>query len=153
MTTRSTLLGALLLLAGAGVGACGSGSSSAPLATVEFVYFASTTPDPAVESAFPDCFHGTDATHIHPSWRGFDRVDLTPVPPDRFVVLFFDVPVGVEQRFRINDPNECDANATGATTANIHANGVLLTRVVDTPGNGTEPGLAFTVLPDGSVAP
>lgn len=36
---------------------------------------------------------------------------------------------------------------------NVFANGVLLTRIVDTPGNGTEPGLAFTVSASGGVTP
>lgn len=44
------------------------------------------------------------------------------------------------------DPN-------GASTMNVFANGVLLTRIVDTPGNGTEPGLAFTVSASGGVTP
>jgi hypothetical protein len=35
----------------------------------------------------------------------------------------------------------------------VSANGTLLTRVVDTPGNGIEPGLAFEVAANGSVTP
>jgi len=44
-------------------------------------------------------------------------------------------------------------NATGASTVNVSANGVLLLRVVDTPGSGVEPGLAFAVAADGSIDP
>ena len=42
---------------------------------------------------------------------------------------------------------------TGASTERVSANGTLLTRVVDTPGSGIEPGLAFEVAADGSVTP
>jgi len=36
---------------------------------------------------------------------------------------------------------------------NVFANDVRLTRLVDTPGNGIEPGFAFIVSADGSVSP
>ena len=58
-----------------------------------------------------------------------------------------------DQRIRISDPNACALNATGASTDGVSANGTLLTRVVDTPGSGIEPGLAFEVAADGSVTP
>ncbi len=63
------------------------------------------------------------------------------------------VPVGKEQRFRINDPAACDRNETGAITEGITVNGVPLSRVVGTPGSGIEPGLAFTVGQHGQVIP
>ncbi|MEE8147710.1 MAG: hypothetical protein V3T24_08915 [Longimicrobiales bacterium] len=44
-------------------------------------------------------------------------------------------------------------NATGASTEGVSANGTVLTRVVDTPGTGIEPGLAFEVAAEGSVTP
>jgi hypothetical protein len=44
-------------------------------------------------------------------------------------------------------------NSTGASTEGVMANGVTLNRVVDTPGSGIEPGLAFSVSPDGIVTP
>jgi hypothetical protein len=65
---------------------------------------------------------------------------LTADGPDHWTITFDDVLVGVEQRFRINHPNNCDLNATGATTTGITANGVTLTREVGKPGNGIEPG-------------
>ena len=73
--------------------------------------------------------------------------------PDRWEITFTDVPVGSEQRIRISDPNTCALNETGASTEGVSANGTVLARVVDTPGNGIEPGLAFEVAADGSVTP
>ena len=78
---------------------------------------------------------------------------FTAVAPNRWEITFTDVPFGSEQRIRISDPNACSLNATGASTEGVSANGTLLIRVVDTPGSGIEPGLAFVVAADGSVTP
>ena len=48
-------------------------------------------------------------------------------------------------RFRVNDQNACDENPTGAVTRNVFANDVRLIQNTTTPGNGDEPGFAFTV--------
>jgi hypothetical protein len=142
-------LAVALLLAG-----CGDEGSrpAAARATVTVVYLAATTTDPAVAASFASCVAGIDRTHMHPSWRGFERVDLIPAG-DRWTATFADVPVGSRERFRVNDPNVCPENATGAVTRNLLANGVLLTEVVGTPGTGTEPGVAFSVAADGIVTP
>lgn len=146
----------ILAVALLGLG-CDDGDAAGPpsgeRATVEFVYEASTAVDPEVEAQFPECVEGVGRTHIHPGWRGFDRFDMTAVGADRWEIAFDDVPVGTEQRIRVSDPNVCAENPTGAATENVRANGVLLTRVVDTPGAGVEPGLAFTVSADGTVTP
>jgi len=134
---------------------CGDGNESprtSSQATVSFVYVAPTTTDPQVAAQFPSCVTGIERTHLHPSWRGFARTDLIAAG-DRWTATFSDVPVGSRERFRINDPNVCPENPTGAVTRNIFANGVPLTEVVDTPGSGIEPGLAFTVAADGTVTP
>jgi hypothetical protein len=141
----------LLFSAVALAAACGT--EPVTTATVEFGYAAPTAADQAIAMQFPACFQGVNQTHIHPSWREYEASLLTADGSDRWVITFDDVPVGVEQRFRINDPNNCDLNATGATTTDITANGVTLTRVVDTPGSGIEPGLAFTVSGNGAVTP
>ena len=153
---RSILLGLVAALAVAS--GCGGGSSSSPtgpgaLAAVEFVYQAATTTDPDVQALFPECVSGVGITHIHPSWRGFARVLMTPSGAMEWRIGFADVPVGSEQRIRISDPNACVLNPTGASTENVFANGILLQRIVDTPGSGTEPGLAFTVDRNGNVQP
>lgn len=122
------------------------------LATVSIAYVAATDTDPLVAASFPSCVSGVEHAHIHPSWRGFARTDLTD-GGDRWTATFADVPVGSRQRFRINDPNGCSENPTGAVTRGISANGVALTDEVDTPGTGTEPGLAFTISADGTVTP
>ncbi|HEX7185160.1 MAG TPA: hypothetical protein VF756_25260 [Thermoanaerobaculia bacterium] len=143
----------LLAACGGGDGDGGSGGPTAPrTTTVQFVYVAATTTDPQVAARFPNCVNGIGRTHIHPSWRGYPVVVLTAAG-DRWNITFTDVPVGSENRIRVSDPNVCDENPTGAATQNVFANGVRLTRVVDTPGSGIEPGLAFQVDANGTVTP
>ncbi len=139
--------------------ACGGGGSGptsppapAAFATVAFVYQAATILDPDVQQDFPGCVLAVGGTHIHPGWQGFNRLDMMAAG-DRWQITLNDVPVNREQRIRISDPNGCRTDPNGASTTNVFANGVLLTRIVDTPGNGTEPGLAFTVAADGTVTP
>lgn len=98
------------------------------------------------------CVTGVGATHIHPSWRSFAAIPLQPVPPDRYEISFNDVPVTTRVSFRINDQNHCDENPTGAVTRNVFANEVRLTQNATTPGNGDEPGFAFTVTATGTVS-
>lgn len=139
-------------------GACGSDDEPAAArpqrtrATITFEYVAPTSIDPATAERFPACVQGAGRTHIHPSWRDFARVDMTAAG-DRWTISFADVPVGGRERIRVSDPNACAENPTGAATRDVFANGVRLTEIVDTPGTGTEPGLAFTVAEDGAVAP
>jgi hypothetical protein len=138
------------------VTACGDEATSGPVATtatVQFVYLASTAIDPAVAQQFPQCVQGVGQTHIHPGWRNFSRVDMQMAGADRWEITFQDVPVGGDQRIRVSDPNVCAQNPTGAATEGVSANGVTLTRIVDTPGSGIEPGLAFSVSADGAVKP
>lgn len=92
-----------------------------------------------------DCVNGVGATHTHPSWRGFAAIPLQPVPPDRYEITFIDVPVDTRVSFRVNDQNSCDENPTGAVTRNIFVNDARLAQNTTTPGNGDEPGFAFTV--------
>lgn len=138
---------------------CGGGGGPAPqiidksndgLARVKFVYRAETAPDPAVAAAFPDC--ASEPTHIHVEWENFAYQAMIP-ETGRFTVTFDNVPVGQINRIRVNDPNNCDIDRTGATTVNVFANGTELTNVVSTPGSGPEPGLSFSVTEDGQVTP
>ena len=146
------VLGILLALP-----ACGDDSTGLDarrnFATVVFSYVAPTATDPDVAAMFPQCVQGVNVTHLHAGWRDFQAFALTAMGPDRWEITLIDVPVGSEQRIRISDPNACALNATGASTEGVSANGTLLTRVVDTPGTGIEPGLAFQVAVDGSVTP
>lgn len=148
-------LGALLAATLALAAGCGSDTSGPDggVARVEFSYLAPTTVDPSVSARFPECVAGVGRTHIHPSWRGFARFDLTARGASRWEISFSDAPVGAELSIRISDPNACALHPTGASTTNVFANGVLLTRVVPTPGAGTEPGLAFRIGADGTVTP
>lgn len=119
-----------------------------------FEYRAATAPDDQVRDAFPNCFSAVGNTHIHPSWRGFARVSLVAEGPELWTLTFDDAPVNVELRVRVSDRNTCsETNPTGASTDDVFANGVRLVRIVNTPGTGVEPGLAFTLLPDGTVVP
>jgi hypothetical protein len=143
-----------LLLASCGGGDGGNSGPTAPqqTATVEFVYDAATTTDPAIAAQFPDCVRSIGPTHLHPSWRNYQLLPLAR-GTNRFTLTLTDVPVGTENRIRISDPNACDTHVTGASTENVFANGVLLTRIVDTPGTGIEPGLGFQVSANGTITP
>lgn len=90
-------------------------------------------------------------THTHPSWRSFAGIPLQAVPPDRYEIAFDDVPVATRVSFRINDQNFCDQNPTGAVTRNVFVNNVQLAQNATTPGQGDEPGYAFSVTAAGAV--
>ena len=157
MSGRAAL--AVVVAAGILTAGCRDSASSpasptaATTATVRFVYRASTTPRTDLPADRQDCVRGVGATHIHPGWRGFARIEMTPFGGDRWEIAFSDVPASARQSIRVSDGNACDENPTGAATRNVFANDVLLVEVVPTPGSGTEPGLAFTVAPDGRVTP
>jgi hypothetical protein len=152
---RRSLLAALLPV----LAACGGGGGSGPsasgptVATVSFVYSATTVRRPGLPS---DCADFVGPVHIHPSWRGFALTPLTAVG-DRWELSLADVPVDSVQQIRVNDVNACLDNSTGYVLRNVTANGVALTTVV--PGNtGTtgfpsDPGLSFTVNGRGQVTP
>ena len=123
------------------------------LTTVVFTYAAPTVTDSIVAETYSQCVTGVGVTHLHPEWRGFQAFSMTAIESDLWALTFVDVPVGSEQRIRVSDPNTCALNPTGASTVGVSANGTLLTRVVDTPGSGIEPGLAFTASTDGNIDP
>ena len=148
----------LLLATVAAASSCSSGDPAAGVMSsatvqVEFVYLASTVTDPAVSAQFPFCVGAVGLTHIHPSWHGFSRTNMTAAGAGSWEITLGDVPVGQGLRIRISDPNACSTDPNGASTDNVFANGTLLTRIVSTPGNGQEPGLAFDVASDGTVSP
>ncbi len=118
-----------------------------PKAEVTFVYKASTERN----LDLPDC--GVGPTHIHLSWRRFEEVNFIAYGPMEWRRRFTDVPVGQRVSIRVSDANYCDRDPNGATTENVFANDVQLKSVVDTPGNGLEPGLSFLVEADGTVKP
>ncbi len=142
----------LLLCAGVGLmvlSGCGEPQEETPPARAEvtFSYRAPTERNFNVV----DC--GVGETHIHPSWRRFDLVNFQKFGPNEWRRTFTDVPVGVRLSIRVSDANYCDRDPNGATTENVFANEVQLYSVVDTPGNGAEPGLSFLVEADGTVKP
>jgi hypothetical protein len=52
----------------------------------------------------------------------------------------------------VNDQNSCDENPTGAVTRNVFVNNIRLIQNTTTPGNGDEPGFAFTVTPTDTIS-
>ena len=129
-----------------------SPSSPTSTATVRIVFEGPTARRTNLPASAQPCVDGVGATHIHPSWRNFEAIALTPVPPSRYEISLADVPVATRVSFRINDQNSCDENATGAVTRNVLANDVRLAQNATTPGNGDEPGFAFSVTAGGTIS-
>lgn len=122
------------------------------LATVRIVFLGATARRTDLPASAQDCVNGVGATHTHPSWRGFAGIPLQAVPPDRYEITFTDVPVGTRVSFRVNDQNSCGENATGAVTRNVLINDVRVAQNTTTPGNGDEPGFAFTIAANGALS-
>jgi len=141
-----------LALTCAGSSAC-SGSSSSPTIAqnVKLVFRGSTSRRPDLPASADACIAGVGLTHTHPSWRAFASIPLTRVPPDRYEIVFDDVPIDAPVSFRVNDQNFCDQNPTGAVTRNVFVNDVELRQNTTTPGNGDEPGFAFTLTAAGRI--
>lgn len=126
-------------------------SAGLPATDARLVFVGSTTRRSDLPASAVDCANAVVVTHAHPSWRNFVTVPLQPVPPDRYEITFSDVPVNTRVSFRVNDQNFCDENPTGAVTRNVFVNNVRLFQNTTTPGNGDEPGFAFTLARDGTV--
>ena len=129
-----------------------TGPPGSTTATVRLVFMGSTTRRADLPAAAQACVIGVGTTHTHPSWRAFAAIPLQAVPPDRYEITFTDLPVDTRVSLRVNDQNSCDENATGAVTRNVFVNGTSLIQNATTPGNGDEPGFAFTVAPNGTVS-
>lgn len=129
----------------------GPASPSTASPTVRVLFLGPTTRRSDLPPSAGPCVNGVGATHIHPSWRSFAGIPLQPVPPDRYEIVFMDVPVDTRVSFRVNDQNACDENPTGAVTRNIFVNEIRLIQNTTTPGNGDEPGFAFMVARDGRI--
>lgn len=137
---------------GGGPPAAPSGPAGSNTATVQIVFIGATARRTDLPPSAAACVSGVGATHTHPSWRNFAGIPLQPVPPDRYEITFTDVPVNTRVSFRVNDQNACDENPTGAVTRNVLANDVRLVQNTTTPGNGDEPGFAFTIAPNGTIS-
>ena len=124
---------------------------SSTLATVRIVFLGPTARRADLPPSAQACLSGVGATHTHPSWRDFAGIPLQPVPPDRYEISFTDAPVGTRVSFRVNDQNACDENPTGAVTRNVLVNDLRLVQNTTTPGNGDEPGFAFTIASNGTI--
>jgi hypothetical protein len=153
MDRRSIAVAAVTLLIGVALGCDNDNAPSSPSASasVRIVFMGSTARRGDLPSFADACVNGVGMTHIHPSWRSFAAIPLQPVPPDRYEISFTDVPVDTRASFRVNDQNACDENPTGAVTRNIFVNDVRLVQNATTPGNGDEPGFAFTVTRGGAI--
>ena len=122
------------------------------MATVRIVFAGPTSLRADLPASAQACVSGVGVTHTHPSWRSFAAIPLQAVPPDRYEISFSDVPVNTRVSFRVNDRNSCDENPTGAVTRNILVNDIRLVQNTTTPGNGDEPGFAFTIAPNGTIS-
>lgn len=129
-----------------------TGPSSSGTGTVRMVYMGATARRTDLPASAQPCVDGVGQTHTHPSWRSFAGIPLQPVPPDRYEITFADVPVNTRVSFRVNDQNSCDENPTGAVTRNVFINDVRLIQNATTPGNGDEPGYAFTLAANGAIS-
>jgi hypothetical protein len=128
-----------------------SPTASATTTTIRLEFRGSTSRRTDLPASAQACVNGVGATHTHPSWRSFAGIPLTPVPPSRYEITFSDVPVNIRVSFRVNDQNSCDENPTGAVTRNIFVNDVALRQNATTPGNGDEPGYAFSISGSGAI--
>ena len=126
-------------------------SSGSTTTTARIVFMGATARRADLPASAQACVSGVGATHTHPSWRSFAGIPLQPVPPDRYEISFADVPVNTRVSFRVNDQNSCDENPTGAVTRNVFVNDVRLIQNTTTPGNGDEPGFAFTIASNGTI--
>jgi hypothetical protein len=147
-----------LTLGVATLGCDGLNGPSSPLpppgsttATVRIVLLGATARRTDLPASAQACVGGVGATHTHPSWRSFAAIPLQSVPPDRYEISFTDVPVNMRVSFRVNDQNACDENPTGAVTRNVLVNDIRLVQNATTPGNGDEPGFAFTIASNGAI--
>jgi hypothetical protein len=150
VSARAAALYAILWSIVAG-GGCTRSATSPSIAAVEIVFRGSSTRRTDLPASAGDCVAGVGPTHTHPSWRAFAAHPLTPFPPDRYEITFDDVPTNARVSFRVNDQNFCDQNPTGAVTRNVFVNDVELRQNTTTPGNGDEPGFAFTVSGSGRI--
>lgn len=151
--TRGAYACGAAAIATLGLLACGGTESQGSGIEVRFEYRESTAVDEEVVSQHSGCAALVGRTHIHPSWQGWRVFRLRPEGPTLWALTFTDVLPG-PLAIRVSDANVCDENSTGAVTSrSVFANGVLLTRQVDTPGTGVEPGFAFRVDETGTVTP
>lgn len=147
----------LVVVLAIGTVACGESrgpstpSPGSTMTTVRLVFAGPTARRTDLPPSAQACVDGVGMTHAHPSWRAFGAFPLQSVPPDRYELSFNDVPVNTRVSFRVNDQNSCDENPTGAVTRNIFVNDIRLVQNTTTPGNGQEPGFAFTIAANGSV--
>ena len=151
MTVRALVAALAIGIAIVGCDDWSGPSGPAPPGSVRIVFEGSTTRRSDLPSSAQACVNGVGPTHIHPNWRGFAGIPLQPVPPNRYEIVFTDVPFDTRVTFRINDQNSCDQNPTGAVTTNVLVNDVRLVQNATTPGNGDEPGFAFSVTAAGVV--
>jgi hypothetical protein len=150
-------IGFVIIAAAGSIAASGCDSANTPASptgspAVRIVFLGATARRADLPPSAQACLSGVGATHIHPSWRNFAAIPLQAVPPGRYEIAFTDVPVNTRVSFRVNDQNACDENPTGAVTRSVLANDVQLVQNALTPGNGDEPGFAFTIAANGTVS-
>ncbi len=155
---KTTIVAAFPVLLACGCTGAPADAQDAPAGqirvSVRVEYHAKTAIDPAVVMAAPDCVRLVVFTRVHPGWESYRIVGMSAETAEVWSVDFHDVPIGTT-RLRVSDPNACADDPNGAVTAHlVDANGILLTRNVETPGaEGPEPGFGFSVDASGVVTP
>ena len=103
-STMRVWTGGLLAVMSAALVACSDGGTSptspgAARATVRFDYRASTTVSPDLPPSTQVCINGVGRTHIHPSWRNFNRMDMQAVDAGLWQVTLVTSPSPFGSRF------------------------------------------------------
>jgi hypothetical protein len=134
--------------------ACTAAAPTEPTGpTLDFVYEGPTAMRTDLTAL--DCVNTVIRTHAHPSWKGFGRFLMTADGAEKWTLRFTGMPAG-KHVLRIDDVNLCGLSVGGTVTApKVLANGVRLTRQLNTPdeGGGERPGFSFEFLADGAVLP
>lgn len=154
MRVRAAAAFVLFLMAGCndtGTPSSPTMTAASTVGTVRIVFLGATARRSDLPASAQACVNGVGATHTHPSWRAFAGIPLQAVPPNRYEISFNDAPLNTRLSFRVNDQNSCDENPTGAVTRNVFVNDVPLQQNATTPGNGDEPGFAFTIAANGTI--
>ena len=84
-----SVIAAAVMVAALGCDEARSPSSATPqpgatTVAVRIVFQGATTRRTNLPASAQACLDGVGATHIHPSWRSFAGIPLTPIPPDRY---------------------------------------------------------------------
>lgn len=152
-TVMSTVVRTVVAMMCAVAAACASGAPASPTpatTTLRLVLLSPTTRRPDLGPDQIGCANNSGATHVHPSWQGFQDANMQPVGSDRYEITFDRVPVGERLWLTITDQNWCIAGASiGVAASGVSVNGTSLAQNwwID----AIQPGFEFTIDASGKV--